>query len=122
MKIFFFLPLLSVLLSGCLPKNGPCEYDITEIQAKIISIEPYKNKADSTQLYHIILRFNESNLAKQDQFLEDWVPRIKGKTGASFLENNNITVGDIYPGTVSEKKSGNCQPVYVSFNNYFKTD
>jgi hypothetical protein len=106
--------------NGCRQSSGPCQYRILPVQAKIVSLEPYREGSDTTQLYHIVLRFNESNLAKKDQLLEEWVPRLKGNTNSDFLIKNNIKTGNIYPATVSELESGNCQPVYVSFDYYFK--
>lgn len=117
-----FIVFCSLVFAGCVREKGPCEYTITEIEARVVSLEPFQVKDDTTLFYHIVLRFNESELAKKNQLLEDWVPKIKGKTNSYFLKNNNIKIGDIYPGTVSEILSGNCQPVYVSFNNFFKTD
>lgn len=121
MKIFsYFAVLILILVAACRESSGPCEYVISEVQAEVHSIEPYSGK-DSTQLYHIILRFNGSGLSKQMQLLEDWLPRVKGKTDAGFIERNQIKKGEIITATVSEIKSGNCQPVYVSFNYYFIT-
>lgn len=120
MKFYFCAGLALTIVAGCRQSSGPCQYDIITVQAKVISVEPYKEENDTTQLYHIVLRFNESNLAKKDQLLEEWVPRIKGNTNIDFLTRNNIHKGNIYPGTVSELKNGNCQPVYVSFDYYFK--
>lgn len=121
MNSYFCAALIPVIFLGCRQSSEPCEYEIYPVEARIISIEPYKEVNDTTQLYHIILRFNQSNLAIQNQWLEDWLPGVKGKTNAEFLNRNKIKEGNIYPGTVSELKTGNCQPLYVSFDYYFKT-
>ncbi len=133
-KIYFFASIVIVIICGCHTENGPCEYNFTEIQAKVESIEPYKDFPGPAQLFHIQVRFNESGLAGRTQFLEDWVPRIKGKTDAEFIRRNNININDIYTGIVSEIKNesktrmenfiskNNCEKVYVSFNYYFKTE
>lgn len=120
MNYYFCIGLLIIAFGGCRQPSGPCEYEIQPVEARIVSIEPYKEGKDSTQLYSIVLRFNQSGLAKENQRLEEWVPRIRGKTNADFLNRNNIREGNIYPGTVSELKSGHCQPVHVSFDYYFK--
>lgn len=132
-KKIISIVLIYIFICACRQNSGPCEYTINEIRAKVIFIEPYKEKNDTTQLYHIVMRLDESSLGGENQFLENLVPRIKGKTNAKFIELNHITVGNIFPGTVSELKKNqskwtdsvfnrsSCQPVYVSFNFYFKT-
>ncbi len=118
---FFFGIIFLFLFFSCRNENGPCEYDITEIEAKVVSLEPYQS-GEGKQLFHIVMKFNESFLAKQNQFLDDLVPRIKGKTDSTFIHRNQIKTGHVYSGTVSEIKSGNCEPMYVSFNHFFKTE
>ena len=122
MKIkFTHCVVLIFLLFSCQQNNGPCEYDIAEFEAKVVSLEPYQSETGK-QLFHIVLKFNSNELSKQNQFLEDWLPRIKGKTDSTFIQRNQIKPGHVYSGMVSELKSGNCEPVYVSFNHYFKTE
>jgi hypothetical protein len=99
------------IFQACTTDNGPCDYDIARFDAKVTSITPYTENGDT--LYKVMMDFNKSSLAKEEQDLA----KLKDVTiDNAFIKKNRLAVGVIYAGTVSERTSGNCTPLFVSFD------
>lgn len=109
-KHFIFTTLILTALA-CTQKSSPCAYDEIIFKAEVTEITSYQE--DGQTLHHVKLDFNKSSLYGTDQYLE----KIKEvKIDSAFLKRNNLKIGNIYSGTVSEILEGNCQSLYISFN------
>mgnify|MGYP003340238990 FL=1 len=105
------------IITGCKQDAGPCDYYQYEALAKVVSIEAY-NK-DSKKLYHVGLKFNNSSLKQEIQYLDE-IKEIE--IDDAFLNRNKIQKGFSYQALVSEIKEGDCTPLFISFNHQFKTE
>lgn len=88
--------------------GGPCQYEKDQFEARVMSITPLKDGKVT-----VLLDFNVSSLALEDQNLADFV---SDEVNEEFVKSNRIVEGNVYTGTVSEVASGNCTPIIVSFN------
>ena len=111
------IPILIILAFFSCTQNagGPCDYNIDDAKARVVAIEKYTH--NDKKLYKVKLKFNKSGLSDEPQLLNE----IKNtEIDSAFIERNEIKVGNVYPCTVSERTSGNCTPLFVSFENEFK--
>lgn len=112
---YWGLSLLAMTLFSCQPQgSGPCDYDKEiYVKAEVLEVEPLGDDK-----FEVWLEFNKSILGKEKQALSD----LREVTiNRAFLEANRIQPGIIYTGYVTELKSGDCQPYYLSFEAEFKT-
>lgn len=118
------LVIFASALMGCHSNKERCDYDIQEIQAKVIDIVPVSEENGSTEEqgkehnpnYRVIMEFNTSVLSEEPQELGKL---LKKNTDSLFVARNKIKIGLIYTGSVSELVSGDCQVIYQSFNHRF---
>lgn len=112
MRAFIFYSVCCFLASCA--SSGPCDYDIVETQAKIVSIEVNSQKPAE---YRIGMQFYGSSLSEQTHYLDEFKDL---KMDSSFLAINKIKKGYEYDVTVSDLLSGSCDKLVVSFNHRFK--
>lgn len=116
-QLFFTSALLCLIIVSCKNQNknvGPCDYYYNDFKAQIKGIEPFME--NGKELFHVKMEFDNSILYKEIQLLEE----LKNiEIDSAFIKRNNLKVGNIYTGTVSEIKEGDCQPLFVSFNHDF---
>ena len=111
-----FSGLASLLaLSDCNENSGPCEwYPQEHVRMDVVKIEPIDNSGEKFEVW---LEFNKSILGKENQRLSE----LRGHDiSREFIEVNHISTEITYTGHVTELKSGNCDPYYLSFNFGFK--
>gem|GEM_PF-388763 len=111
-KSLSLVAMLSLVLVGCKqePKNTDCTYDTITTMAEIKEIKPH---ADGQGRIAVVLDFKASKLALEDQELGD-LKEIS--IDHDFLVRNNLSLGNKYEVVVSEIVSGDCTPLFVSFN------
>lgn len=91
--------------------NEECYYEIYDVLATVKNLKPNPEK-DGEIL--IVLDFDGSSLAFEDQTMNKWKPDVK--IDHDFLVRNSIEIGNRYEATVSEISKGNCTPIFVSFH------
>ena len=104
-----------MLLGSCEQKSGPCDYDQTKARVEVVGIREFI--VEGEKRYKVRLSFSASGLAQEDQFLDEFRDE---RIDSTFVAFNRISVGRVYLCTVSERRSGNCAPLVVSFNNQFR--
>ena len=115
MKLFGASLISIALIVSCTQSSSdPCEYDILEFKAKVIGFENY---VDGDKEYiHVVMKFDRSSLSEKDQYFDE----LKSiKIDQNFIDRNKIKKGFVYKGTISEIMSGDCQPIYITFNHKF---
>lgn len=114
MRLIVFIFLGSLL--GCNTTSNPaCTWNTYECLARVEAIKPLNSQSDS--LYSVELKFNNSSLQNQPQYLEELQ---KVKITARFLKENRIKLGNKYKFSVSEKIEGNCPSPVVTFHHHLK--
>jgi hypothetical protein len=116
-SIIYFSGLASLLaLSACGDNSGPCEwYPQEQVRMDVVKIEPLD---DAGEQFEVWLEFNKSILGKENQKLSE----LRGHDiTREFLELNHITTDITFIGNVTELKSGDCEPYYLSFDSGFIT-
>ena len=113
-RFILCIGLLPLLFSSCQEPSGACDYRYFDFEATVTNITPYKEGTNN--LLHVEMSFNKSDLYNSPQYFE----QLKNiKIDSSYIKRNNIHLGNIYSGTVSEITKGNCTPLFVSFNQKF---
>lgn len=112
MKNFLSFSIVILLLAAC-TNNTNCDYyEPVNVMMEVVEINP-----TSGDNFEVLLRFNRSDLGSELQSLGE----IRNTDiDRDYLENNNIVLGNVYMGTVTQLKSGSCKPYYVSFNFKFQ--
>jgi hypothetical protein len=109
--------LITIFLDACAETStnkNDCEYDIVETMAEVIDIKPHPKGNGKIE---IILDFKASPLAFEKQELG----ALKGfDINHEFLVRNNIELGNKYSVQVSSITSGDCTPLFISFNHAFE--
>lgn len=113
MRLYLFIG--SLFLFACQSASGPCDYEIIKTETEVVGIQKYEQKSKS--LYHVRLAFEGSSLFSSKQYLE----KIKNiDIDSAFIARNNIFIGNRYSCTVSERLSGSCEEIIISFDHLFK--
>lgn len=100
-------------LASC-ASSEPCDYDIVETRAKIVTIE---SDTQNPGIYKIGMQFYGSSLSDKIHYLDEFK---ENKMDSTFLAKNKIKKGYEYEVTVSDLLSGSCDKLVVSFNHRFK--
>ena len=100
---------------GCSQSNPACDWQSFESLGKITEVKPYVENGDT--LYSVAMKFNNSSLKNETQYLEKLQDL---KIDKIILERNRIQTGMKYKFTVSEKLSGNCKAPIITFHHNLK--
>lgn len=117
-KVYFLFALV-IGFSACNSSSKtPCDYNIIEVKAKIVDMAKAEDPKTGEMVYTIFMDFDESSLSGEIQNLNELMGYY---INDDFFDRNNLKLGNIYKGIVSEKVSGsNCPELYVSFEAGFK--
>jgi len=119
LRKFPLIVLLIILgLGGCNQPTdgGGCEYDTFDFVAEVKDIRPQQDNPD---VLDVVLDFNTSTLALEDQTFGELREVV---VDSAYFKRNHMRVGIKYTGTVSEIRTGTCNPFFISFNHKFRDE
>lgn len=116
----FLLLILSVyFLSSCQSNNnsGPCDYSEEKFEMLIVDI--LEDEEDDDHLI-VLVDFSGNTPYSNDTWKLEDVRNVK--TTMKFVQNNHITPGYIYSGTIYNKieGSGDCEDEFIDWDQSFK--
>ncbi len=109
MALFFGAFLLSC--GGGQSNADDCYYETYNVMVRVKNFKPHP---DGDGKISVILDFDGSSLAFEDQELSTFKPDVR--IDHDFIERNRMEIGNKYEATVSEISEGNCTPLFVSFH------
>ncbi len=105
------LALILLVLSACSSQKGPCDWDYIRVEIEVLDLVPFEVEDGDEKLYHILVSFNGSLYAAEDQNLDELLGL---KVTKEDIEKSRIRIGTRYKGLVSEVKTGNCKSPVLS--------